>query len=321
LVGKLAVAGLLLAGCTALVDRRIDSRVDRAEAAFPPLGDFVELDGRRVHYRQVGQGPDLVLIHGASGNLRDFTFAFADRMADRFRVTVFDRPGLGYTQVDPALVGPWGDRGETPQSQAALLARAARAIGVERPVVAGHSYGGAVTMAWALNHAPAAAVVISGATQPWPGGLGPLYTVNGSKLGGSTVVPLISAFATDGLVRDAVASIFAPQDPPEGYLDYVGAPLTLRPASFRANARQVNTLRPQVVEMQPRYGQLDLPLEIVHGTADDVVPIDIHSERLVEQVPGARLTRLEGVGHMPHHVAAEAVADAIDRAARRAGVL
>ncbi|SHI42240.1 Pimeloyl-ACP methyl ester carboxylesterase [Palleronia salina] len=321
LVGKLAVAGLLLAGCTALVDRRIDSRVDRAEAAFPPLGDFVEVDGRRVHYRQMGQGPDLVLIHGASGNLRDFTFAFADRMADRFRVTVFDRPGLGYTQVDPALVGPWGDRGETPQSQAALLAGAARAIGVERPVVAGHSYGGAVTMAWALNHAPAAAVVISGATQPWPGGLGPLYTVNGSKLGGSTVVPLISAFATDGLVRDAVASIFAPQDPPEGYLDYVGAPLTLRPASFRANARQVNTLRPQVVEMQPRYGQLDLPLEIVHGTADDVVPIDIHSEGLVEQVPGARLTRLEGVGHMPHHVAAEAVADAIDRAARRAGVL
>ncbi len=55
----------------------------------------------------------------------------------------------------------------------------------------GHSYGGAVAMAWGLNrHARhAALVIVSGATMPWPGGLGPFYAVTGSRLGAATVIP------------------------------------------------------------------------------------------------------------------------------------
>jgi pimeloyl-ACP methyl ester carboxylesterase len=63
-----------------------------------------------------------------------------------------------------------------------------------------------------------------------------------------------------------------------------------------------------------------MPVEIVHGTADDVVPIHIHSEPLANQIPGAVLTRLDGIGHMPHHSAPEAVKAAIHRAAARAGL-
>ena len=70
--------------------------------------------------------------------------------------------------------------------------------------------------------------------------------------------------------------------------------------------------------MSARYSTLPMPVEIVHGTADDVVPIHIHSEPLARQIPGAVLTRLEGIGHMPHHSAPAAVAEAIDRAAARA---
>jgi hypothetical protein len=44
------------------------------EALWPPQGRFVEVEGRRVHAVTRGQGPDLVLIHGASGNVRDMTF-------------------------------------------------------------------------------------------------------------------------------------------------------------------------------------------------------------------------------------------------------
>ena len=100
----------------------------------------------------------------------------------------------------------------------------------------------------------------------------------------------------------------------------VGTGLTLRRASLRANARQVNTLRPHVVEMSKRYPTLDLPVELVHGDTDDTVPLDIHSQPLSALLPDANLTVLPGIGHMPHHVAPEAVTAAIDRAARRAGV-
>ena len=44
-----------------------------------------------------GEGPDVVLIHGAFGSLRDFTFDLSDRLSERYRVIAFDRPGLGYT--------------------------------------------------------------------------------------------------------------------------------------------------------------------------------------------------------------------------------
>ena len=62
------------------------------------------------------------------------------------------------------------------------------------------------------------------------------------------------------------------------------------------------------------------PWLFVHGTADDTVGLTLHSEKLVQQIPAATLTRLDGIGHMPHQVAQEDVIAAIDRAAARAGL-
>jgi pimeloyl-ACP methyl ester carboxylesterase len=263
-----------------------------------------------------------VLIHGASGNTRDFTFDFVDRVKDRYRVTVFDRPGLGWTDRLPGYGGATNTAAETPAEQAALLHAAAQQLNIANPLVLGHSYGGAVALAWALNHPESTAglVLLAGASNPWPGDLGALYEINSSAIGGATLVPLLSAFASKSRVDGVVQSIFAPQAPPDGYAGYVGAGLTLRSESLRANAQQVNSLRPHVVEMVKRYPSIQVPTEILHGTDDTVVPLDIHSEPLAGQIPGAVLTRLEGVGHMPHHAAPEAVTDAIDRAARRAGL-
>ncbi|WP_245867062.1 alpha/beta fold hydrolase [Oceaniglobus roseus] len=318
---SLIVAMAALGGCGALVDGRADRIEAAAEAAYPPEGRFVEVDGQRVHYVEAGQGPDLVLIHGASGSTRDFTIGFIDRLTDRYRVIAFDRPGLGYTdRVSDAFGGPFDTTAESPQQQAAFLKKAADEIGVRRPIVLGHSYGGAVAMAWALDQDPAAAVIVSGATEPWPGGLGFLYGLTASSVGGAAIVPLITAFAGKSQVEAALREIFRPNPVPPGYLERIGWPLTLRRATFRANARQVDSLRPHVVAMSERYATLDLPLEIVHGKADEVVPPDIHSEVLAKQVKGAHLVLLDDVGHMPHHVQPQAVVDAIDRAARRAGL-
>jgi pimeloyl-ACP methyl ester carboxylesterase len=60
-----------------------------------------------------------------------------------------------------------------------------------------------------------------------------------------------------------------------------------------------------------------MPIEIVHGTEDTIVGIGFHSEVMAETVPGARLTRLDGIGHMPHHAATEPVLAAIRRAHAR----
>ena len=320
--GALAL-GAILTGCTAAY------RVQRAEQAFPPLGQFVTVQGgARVHYIQAGTGHDVVLIHGAGGNLRDFKFDLFDRLADHYRVTAFDRPGLGYTDRFPGLPdGPLATAGESPFQQASMLREAAGLLGVTAPVVVGHSFGGIVAYEWALmgldeESATNAAAIVSfaGVAMPWPGDLGPYYTINGSAFGGAVTIPLISAFVPTATVENVIEGTFAPQAAPAGYGDYIGAPLALRPETFRANVRQVNTLRPHTVEMAKRYPELTLPIEILHGTADETVPIQIHSEKIVDLIPSAHLTRMEGVGHMPHHVDPEAAVAAIDRAAARAGL-
>lgn len=290
------------------------------EAANPPLGGFVTVAGREVHYLQMGTGPDLVILHGAGGNIRDFTMDFAQRLTDRYRVTLFDRPGHGYTPAAPALRGALARGGESPEAQARLLQGAAAKLGVTAPLVMGHSFGGAVAMAWAtyLPETLAGVVNVSGVSNPWPGELNWTYKLNGSALGGLLAVPALAAFLPRAKSEEIAAGIFTTQDMPAAYPEAAAIALSTRRVTLRANARQVLNLRPHVVVQSARYGGITVPLEIVHGDADTIVPLAVHSEPLSRQVPGANLTVLDGIGHMPHFVRPEAVIAAIDRAAARA---
>ena len=312
---------LALAGCGVIIDRTAARAEAEAEERWPPVGRFAEVDGTRVHYVQKGNGPDVVLIHGAGGNVRDFTFSLMDRLAQDYRVTAFDRPGLGYTgRMRPELAKPFNAEAESPQAQAALLSQAAQQIGVSAPVVLGHSYGGAVAMAWGLDHPASALVIVSGAIMPWPGGLGKQYTVVGSSVGGAVLPPFATAFVNPMNTGNVLESIFAPQPVPEGYLEHVGPGLSLRRGTIRANARQVNNLRQHLVTMSARYPELEMPVELVHGDADTIVGLRVHAAQALPLLPDANLTVLEGLGHMPHHAREGAVVEAVRRAAERAGL-
>jgi pimeloyl-ACP methyl ester carboxylesterase len=212
--------------------------------------------------------------------------------------------------------------GESPQEQAALLQKAADQLGVENPIVLGHSFGGAVALAWGLQRPKdtAALVLVSAVSEPWPGGLGWLYNVSASRLGGALFVPAVTAFVPESVVQSSIEAIFAPQTAPEGYAEHIGTGLTLRRSASRANAQQVHQLRPHVVEMAAQYDRLTMPVEIIHGDADTIVPMHIHAEELIKDIPNGALTRLPGMGHMPHHADPQAVVDTIDRAATRAGL-
>ncbi|GFE50154.1 hydrolase or acyltransferase (alpha/beta hydrolase) [Roseobacter cerasinus] len=323
-VRRVVIATLLVLALVAVVQWRATAREAQASADFPPTGQLIATGSRRVHVQVLGDnGPDLVLLHGASGSLREFTFDLAHQLKDRYRVILLDRPGLGWTDRASARFGGSLNRNaESPADQAAMLQEAADALGVTNPIILGHSFGGAVALAWTLSRpkGTAALVMVSGVSQPWPGELDWQYRIMDTTLGNLIVPPLVSALAPGSLVRSSAESIFWPQQMPEGYLAHIGPDLTLRRQTFRANAQQINSLRPHVVEMSKRYSELTLPVEILHGTADEIVPIHIHSEPLAQQIDGAVLTRLEGVGHMPHQVATDAVVAAIDRAAARAGL-
>ena len=121
------------------------TRATQAEQDFPPTGEFVTTSVGRVHYVQQGSGPHIVLLHGAGGNLREFTFDLMGRLTDRYTVTAFDRPGLGYTDRLPGIdPGAFSTTAEGPREQAQMLREAANMLGIADPVVIGHSFGGIV---------------------------------------------------------------------------------------------------------------------------------------------------------------------------------
>ncbi len=305
------------------MDRRADLREAEAEATYGPVGQLLDVNGTTIHALVQGDGPDLVLIHGASGNLRDFTFDLVDRLKDRYRVIAFDRPGLGWSERLPAYRSLRNVQGESPREQARALQAAADQLGVQNPIVLGHSFGGAVALAWGLER-PAdtsAIVALAAVSNPWPGGLSGFYRLTSSRLGGAVAVPLITAFAPRNRVDDTVASIFTPDPVPSGYSRHVGAALSLRRTSLRANAQQIWTLRPHIVEMSEQYADtLTMPVEILHGSADEIVPATVHADVLATQLPNAEYTRIDGLGHMPQHAVPDQVEAIIDRAAARAGL-
>lgn len=287
----------------------------RTEAAFPPEGQILDVGGIAVHAVVMGDGPDVVLIHGSSGNTRDMTFALAPILAKSYRVIVFDRPGLGYSQS-------FNPSGETIVEQAEILQTAAAQLGADKPIVAGQSYGGSVALAWAVTRPQAISglVLIAPAAIPWETPLDAFNTIAATRLGNAIVLPFVSAFVPDWFVDKALDAVFAPQKAPDGYAEHFGPGLTTRRASMHANAKQRANLLVEITELQPRYGEISVPTEIVHGTADTTVGLEWHSERLIEQIPGAELVELDNMGHMPQVVSAPEVAAAIDRAAERAGL-
>ena len=311
---------ILLCTVAAVTLWRATARLEAAMKAHPPEGRFIEVsafDDHPVHVVELGEAsaPPVVLIHGASGNTRDMTFDIAGALAADYRVLVFDRPGLGYT---PALA----PSDVTISDQAALLQAAATQLGAPRPVVMGQSFGGAIGLAWAVEHPDniAALVNVAGAAYPWQGRIDPFYRALQTPVLGHVMAWLIAGWVPLDYVRGEIEGVFTPNEMPEGYADYIAPRLIIDPSRQIPNAQQRVSLREELRALAPRYPDIRIPVEILHGAADMTVGLSIHSAPLAEAVPTATLTTLPGIGHMPHHAARDDVIAAIHRASRRAGL-
>ncbi|MEM7508604.1 MAG: alpha/beta hydrolase [Pseudomonadota bacterium] len=278
-----------------------------AHAGTPPIGEFIDIDGVKLHYWQAGEGVPVVLIHGASGNLRDWTFDVAPRLAETYRVIAFDRPGFGFS--DRPKQG-----GEDARIQAMLLRRAAKSLDVEAPVIVGHSYGGAVAMSWAVADPAGTRGVVSlaGATMPF-GGVSATYGAMALPVIGDAMAAVAEAMVDRETIIEFVERAFRPQRPPNGYLDYVGPDLSAKASVIQANAADLAALDEVLQQIKPSYPMLQMPIEAIHGTADTTVGIHIHSKPLIEIVQNGHLTELPGIGHMCHHTSPEALDVALAR--------
>lgn len=292
------------------------SRARRAEADNPPEGGFVEVDGVRLHYVARGESapgtPPVLLLHGNGAMIQDWEASgVLALLAEHHPVVAFDRPGFGYSERPRTTV--W-----TPQKQAALIAQACQEIGIERPIVVGHSWGALVALAMALDFPAdvAGLVLVAGYYFPSARIDVPLMSPPAVPLLGDvmrfTVSPIVGRIASP-LMKKA---IFAPRPVPASF-EAFPFEMSLRPSQIRAAAADTALMVPAAAALSRRYGELDLPVEIIAGDGDQVADFAAHAERLSGLLAGSGLHAVPGAGHMVHYAAPEEIVAAVERISGR----
>ena len=309
LAGAAGLAGSGLAAFAKMTARKV-------EAAVPPDGDFLKVDGNRIHYVDKGSGPPIVLIHGLAGQLRNFAPPLVENLAGNYRLILIDRPGSGYSTRAPGASAGLGAQAET-------VAKFIRQLGLEKPLIVGHSLGGALSLRMALDHPD----VVGGLALVCPltqaqevTDVPPVFKglVIRSPAARRTVAWTIATPMGIAKSEEGLREVFAPEPVPEDFGTVGGGLLTLRPNAFYANSSDLVALEDELPAMVERYGSLSIPVSILYAREDNLLDPAMHGEEAARQIPGADLKLIDG-GHMLPFTQPEETARFIRAAAERIG--
>ena len=96
-----------------------------------------------VNYIQYGMGKDILLLHGWGQNI-EMMKMLGDNFSERFRVTILDFPGFGESE-EPNVAWTIGDYVD-------MLEEFIKDLGIKKPIIMGHSFGGRVAIKYSSNH-------------------------------------------------------------------------------------------------------------------------------------------------------------------------
>jgi pimeloyl-ACP methyl ester carboxylesterase len=261
---------------------------------------FVEAAGVHTHVAEWGSGEPVFLIHGASSDIGVWEPTIVPMLKDRFHVAAYDRPGMGFTDRRPADA----DRLDV---QAKVAAGVIEQLGLKKPIVTAHSWGGAVALRLALDRPDLVGglVLIAPVAYGWPGGVSwHIYWSSNPLIGGLFNNVLAPPFS-ESAVRSGLAGAFAPSPVPDGYFEKAASVRAVRPAAMRANSLDLIASKREVIAQQMRYPEIKVPVAILAGDGDTVVSSTIHSLKLAQTLPNARIDVLQSVGHLPHEASSE----------------
>jgi pimeloyl-ACP methyl ester carboxylesterase len=308
--GTAAFAGVAALATLATANYLVARNTERRH---PPEGLFITVDGVRLHYSDRGEGSPVVLIHGNAVTGDDWnTSGVAELLLQKHRVIIFDRPGFGYSERPRGHL--W-----TAAQQAELLHKALQQLGIERPVVVGHSWGTMVALALAERHqADTAGLVLLSGYYVWTLRPDVLLVAAGAlpvigDLLRYTISPLLGWLQMPLLKWQ----MFSPARVPARFQAEYSSAMALRPSQIRATSIDGVLMIPGALALRGEYKNLTLPVLIIAGEGDKVV-FKRRSEQLQARIRGSVLQIVKGAGHMVHHLVPGQVAQAVERVAEAA---
>ena len=289
-----------------LKQRYIASRVAHDHARAESL--FVKVDDANLHVVRKGKGRPVVLIHGNPGSCQDWSRLYVP-ISSRYQAVAFDRPGHGHSERP-------NHRPITVEVQAEMLRATLTQLGLERPIVVGHSWGGSLALVYALQFPDeiSGAVLLAPAAYESDDGVSFLSKLPGWPVIGDVLNFLFTPLLSAWLVRTDIAKAFAPDPVPKKYLRHVLAEWT-RPKKVKWYSVDDALLNESLPKFAERYPEINVPVVIVTGDADQIVPAEQNAERLYRALPQSHLNLLPKTGHQIPFTRPEAVLAAIDHIA------
>jgi haloalkane dehalogenase len=273
-----------------------------AEVLSAPAIQYVRTpDGTRIAYRELGDGPAVLLVHGWPTS----SFLFRNVMptlAEHNRVIAIDLPGFGASDK------PVESRYDFDFFESAIDAFLA-AVGVDRVAVVGHDLGGPVVVHWAMRRPERVTRI------------GLLNTLLYPEFSDA-----VTEFVTELMTPEGAARFTSPGglaemlrlgvSDPAVITDEVAAAVA---APFRSEQDRRTLARAGYglgirgfVEIAAELGSITCPVAVVYGTGDQILPeVNETFERLQRDVPHAMVTPLTGLGHFVTEDAPAAVAAAL----------
>jgi pimeloyl-ACP methyl ester carboxylesterase len=241
--------------------------------------EAIEVDGLRIAYELTGSGPPIVLLHGYVADGRTTWRPQIDALSDKFTLVVWDAPGAGGSSDPPESLGLAG--------YADTLAHFIAAIGLERPHVAGLSFGGALAIEFVRRHPTVPrSLVLASAYAGWRGSL-PAEVAEQRLRQALTLSRLPPAEFTAALLPTMFSEEIAART-----FDEFGASMrAFHPVGFRAMARAL------AEDVSDALHQVRVPTLLVYGAQDVRAPLSV-ARQLHRGISGSTLVVVPDVGHV-----------------------
>jgi pimeloyl-ACP methyl ester carboxylesterase len=243
--------------------------------------DAVEVAGLRIAYQRMGQGPLLILFHGAGEDSRIWRRQLEDLSKD-FTVIAWDAPGCGQSDDPPPDLSA--------RDLGSIAARFVQqtAYGKGKPHLLGMSWGSMVVLElYKAFPDMAASLLLVSAYAGWAGSLAPEEVDRRIAL----VEAQIEA-PPEKFVNEWLPTLFTEQADPAVVAETAAIMLDVRPASLRALLSASG--RADYRDVLPAIA---VPTLLIYGEGDQRSPLPVAHE-LHRQIPGATLTVIPGAGHM-----------------------